>query len=127
MKGNDGDLSWDVRIVRNKLHIISQGAQHPDLVASKTLGLTDQKWRWGAWVLLFHPCPGITSRLLRMHLHCQNSPALRREAATPVRYLVGSKTPPPNLWEELPKRLEAASVRDHLGEPPLYNLPPLLP
>ena len=71
-------------MVINKLHIKSPGTQHPDLVALKTLRLTDQEPRGRVRALLFHLCPMVTRRLILKHLPCRNSPTRGRKAAMSI-------------------------------------------
>ena len=64
--------------------------------------------------LLLPLCSGVTPRLIIIHLQCGFSPSTN---------LVGSKTLPPILWEAAPKRLEAASFRDHSVHDPKHPTP----
>lgn len=105
----------------NELHLISPEAQHPDLVVSKTLGLTDQKPR------VQNVCPpppplfGVTPRLIIIHLHIRYPPSAGERLLQLFRTLGRSKTPPDNLCKEFPKKLEAALVIDHSRVYFLFN------
>ena len=56
-------------MVMNKLHIRNQRAQHPDLMASKPLGLTDQEPQVQNMCSPLHLCLKVTLKLIIMHLH----------------------------------------------------------
>lgn len=65
---------------------LSPGAQHPDLMASKTLGLTDQDSQVPSTPLLFQLCPRVTPRLIiSICIKVKALPLPQRKVAITIR------------------------------------------
>ena len=105
----------------NRLHISHWG--HNILTCSfQDLGANRPRAKGAEHVLSSSTSvPTVTPRLT-MHLHCSYSPPEEKGCHDCSHTnLVGSKAAAPNLWEESPKWMEAASIRDHPTVPHSYS------